>query len=645
MDLGVGSKANINAEQAGKKTIPGPQYVLLPLLTSDSQGPKSLVDEVVDDAGKKREATNTNSTNRLNPVSSPVNVVSSSFTAMDPGRERAQRNEFESIFGQDKDANGNNIYRMFTPVSVVGSSYVNLDGSIPVNVATLLNVDLLTDPLMPNLEDIVDLQDIGIFSGAYDDEVEGAVADFNNFELTTVMDVKSAFLYDTIEEDVYVCQPPGFKDPNFPNKVYKVEKALYGLHQAPRAWYETLSTYLLKNRFRRGIIDKTLFIKKDKGDILLVQVYVDDIIFGSIKKFLCIKFEELMHKKFQMSSVGELTFFLGLQFMQRDDGIFISQYKFQVTPKVSHLHDVKRIFRYLKGQPKLGLWYLRYLPFDLEAFSDSDYAGASPDRKSTTREKPTEAEGFEQIIDFLNASYIKYALTVNPTVYTSCIEQFWATVNRKQKTRRKQRKEIKVPSPSSKIPNEEGVPTTSNYPLSNGDDKMQLNELMILCTNLQKQVLNLEKAKTAQAVKISSLKMRVKKLERKKKSRTSCLKRLRKVGSATRVEFSAEEASLGDQEDASKQGRKIDDIDQDVEITSVDETQGRMNEEEMFRVNDLDGDEVIMDATAGENVKQGAKVAEKEVSTTDPVTTAGEVVTTAGVEVTTAATTLQISKD
>ncbi|GJX66697.1 putative ribonuclease H-like domain-containing protein [Tanacetum coccineum] len=86
------------------------------------------------------------------------------------------------------------------------------------------------------------------------------------------MDVKSAFLYGTIEEEVYVCQPPGFEDPQFSDKVYKVEKALYGLHQAPRAWYETLSTYLLENGYRRGTIDKTLFIKKDRGDILLVQI-------------------------------------------------------------------------------------------------------------------------------------------------------------------------------------------------------------------------------------------------------------------------------------------------------------------------------------------------------------------------------------
>ncbi|GJT34188.1 putative ribonuclease H-like domain-containing protein [Tanacetum coccineum] len=265
------------------------------------------------------------------------------------------------------------------------------------------------------------------------------------------MDVKSTFLYGKIDEEVYVSQPPGFVDPKYPKKVYKVVKALYGLHQAPRAWYATLSTFLLKSGYRRGTIDKTLFIKKDKNDIMLVQVYVDDIIFGSTKRSWCDEFEALMKSRFQMSSMGELTFFLGLQVKQKEDGIFISQDKyvaeilkkfdfasvktastpietqkplvkdeeasdvdvhlyrsmigslmyltasrpdimfavcacsrFQVTPKTSHLNAVKRIFRYLKGKPKLGLWYPRVSSFDLEAYSDSDYAGANLDRKSTT---------------------------------------------------------------------------------------------------------------------------------------------------------------------------------------------------------------------------------------------------------------------
>ncbi|GJR30928.1 putative ribonuclease H-like domain-containing protein [Tanacetum coccineum] len=133
-----------------------------------------------------------------------------------------------------------------------------------------------------------------------------AYASFKDF-MVYQMDVKSAFLYGKIEEEVYVCQPPGFEDPDFPDRVYKVEKALYGLHQAPIAWYENLSTYLLENGFQRGQIDKTLFIKRDQGDILIVQVYVDYTIFGSTKKKLCTEFEKMMHKKFQMSSMGTTT--------------------------------------------------------------------------------------------------------------------------------------------------------------------------------------------------------------------------------------------------------------------------------------------------------------------------------------------------
>ncbi|GJW21982.1 retrovirus-related pol polyprotein from transposon TNT 1-94, partial [Tanacetum coccineum] len=225
-----------------------------------------------------------------------------------------------------------------------------------------------------------------------------AYASFKDF-VVYQMDVKSAFLYGKIEEEVYVCQPLGFKDPDFPDRVYKVEKALYGLHQAPRAWYETLSTYLLDNEFQRGKIDKTLFIKRCKGDILLVQVYVDDIIFGSTNK----KFTEVKTASTPMETqkpllkdedgeevdvhmyrlmIGSLMYLTS----SRPDIMFVvcACARYQVNPKVSHLHAVKKIFRYLKGQPKLGLWYPKDSPFDLVAYTDSDYAGASLDRKSTT---------------------------------------------------------------------------------------------------------------------------------------------------------------------------------------------------------------------------------------------------------------------
>nr|GEZ69494.1 hypothetical protein [Tanacetum cinerariifolium] len=120
------------------------------------------------------------------------------------------------------------------------------------------------------------------------------------------MDVKSAFFYGTTDEEVYVMQPLGFQDLEFSAKVYKVEKALYGLHQAPRAWYGTLSKYLLMNGFQRGTIDQTLFIRRQRGDFILFQVYVDDIISGSSNLQLCREFEAFMHKKFQMSAMGDI---------------------------------------------------------------------------------------------------------------------------------------------------------------------------------------------------------------------------------------------------------------------------------------------------------------------------------------------------
>ncbi|GJZ18919.1 putative ribonuclease H-like domain-containing protein [Tanacetum coccineum] len=388
--------------------------------------------------------------------------------AKDPGNESG--NPIERIdsevpsteeprINQEKDDNINNTNNINTASDGNNTNNVNAVSST-VNAARIevnavdpkTSIELPNDPNMPELEDIVyknkkDERGIVIKNKArlvahgytqeegidYDEvlapvaRIEAtrlflAYALFKDF-VVYQMDVKSAFLYRKIKEEVYVCQPPGFEDPDFPDRVYKVEKALYGLHQAPRAWYETLSTYLLDNGFQRGKIDKTLFIRRVKSDILLVQV-----------------------------SMGELTFFLGLQVKQKEDGIFISQDKYvteilkkfgfidvkttstpmethkpllkdangedvdehlyrsmigslmyltssrpdimfavcacaryQVNPKVLHLHAVKRIFRYLKGQPKLVIWYPKDSPFNLVAYTDSDYARASLDRKSTTR--------------------------------------------------------------------------------------------------------------------------------------------------------------------------------------------------------------------------------------------------------------------
>jgi hypothetical protein len=142
------------------------------------------------------------------------------------------------------------------------------------------------------------------------------------------MDVKSAFLNGFLNEEVYVHQPPGFKDEHKPNHVFKLTKALYGLKQAPRAWYERLSTFLLDNGFSRGKIDTTLFRKTNDQDLLIVQVYVDDIIFGATNEKMCEEFSNLMQSEFEMSMMGELRFFLGLQIKQQDDGIFVCQEKY-----------------------------------------------------------------------------------------------------------------------------------------------------------------------------------------------------------------------------------------------------------------------------------------------------------------------------
>jgi len=139
------------------------------------------------------------------------------------------------------------------------------------------------------------------------------------------MDVKSVFLNGIINEEVYVEQPPGFEDHQHPNHVYKMKKALYGLKQAPRQWYERLSNFLLSNGYERGMIDKTLFIKKSNSKIILVQIYVDDIIFGATKDSLCEEFVVAMQGEFEMYMMGELSFFLGLQVKQSKDGIFLCQ--------------------------------------------------------------------------------------------------------------------------------------------------------------------------------------------------------------------------------------------------------------------------------------------------------------------------------
>ncbi|GJW53430.1 putative ribonuclease H-like domain-containing protein [Tanacetum coccineum] len=238
----------------------------------------------------------------------------------------------------------------------------------------------------------------------------------------------------------------GFEDLDHPDKVYKVVKALYGLHQAPRAWYDTLANYLFCNGFQRGKIDQTLFIKRKQGHILLVQIYVDDIIL--IQKGAGDEFEKLMNDKFSNEFYGELTFCFGfnrsmigsLMYLttSRPDIMFAvcACARFQVSPKTSHLLAVKRIFRYLKGKPSLGLWYSKDSPWELVAYTDSDYAGATQDRKSTTGgcqflgNRLISWQCKKQTVVATSTTEAEYVAAASccgqkPDVYISFIKQFW----------------------------------------------------------------------------------------------------------------------------------------------------------------------------------------------------------------------------
>nr|GEZ19195.1 putative ribonuclease H-like domain-containing protein [Tanacetum cinerariifolium] len=357
------------------------------------------------------------------------------------------------------------------------------------------------------------------------------------------MDVKSAFLYEKIEEEVYICQPPGSKYPDFLDKVYKVKKALYGLHQAPRAWFIEV-----KNASTLMETQKPLLKEED----------------------VC------------------------------------ACARYQVNLKVSHLHAVKRIFRYLKGQPKFGLWYLKDSPFDLVVYTDSDYAKESLDMKYTIggcqflRCRLILWQCKKQTVVANSITEVEYVAA------SSCYGQFWITakaksINEEAKMqircclgwkRKPRRKVTEVPQPSDPMKHVEDkaiykelddrlvrVATTAssleaeqdsgninktqskatpNESSSQGTDSgggPRCQDTMGILLLRLARILDLEKTKTTQALEIDSLKKRVKKLEKKQRTKTHKLKRLYKVGLFARVESSNNNEDLG--EDASKQGRKF----------------------------------------------------------------------------------------
>jgi hypothetical protein len=192
-----------------------------------------------------------------------------------------------------------------------------------------------------------------------------AYATYHGFKLYQ-MDVESAFLNGPIKEEVYVEQPPGFEDSDYPNRVYKLSKVLYGLKQAPRAWYECLWDFLITNGFKVGKADPTLFTKTIAKDLFICQIYVDDIIFGSTNKSSCEEFSRIMIHKFEMSMMEELKYFLGFQIKQLQEGTFIIQTKY--------IQDILK---------KFGMKNAKYIktPMGINGHLDLDTRGKSVDQK------------------------------------------------------------------------------------------------------------------------------------------------------------------------------------------------------------------------------------------------------------------------
>nr|GEV04138.1 retrotransposon protein, putative, Ty1-copia subclass [Tanacetum cinerariifolium] len=462
----AGTKASDNAGQARKETELVKDYILLPLLTADpplSYDPKSSHDDgskpssddetkVDEDPRKETECKdqekedNVNNTNNINTagnvntVSLTVNVVGTNEDnelPFDPNMPALEDVSIFNLLSDDEDdgtvADINNLDTTIQ-VSPILTIRIHKDHHLDQVIEELqlaTQIRKMKNPkraigtkwVFKNKKDkkgIVIRNKVRLVAQGYTQEEEIdydevfapvarikairlflAYASFKNFTVYQ-MDVKNAFLYGKIEDELYVCQLPGFEDLDFLDRVYKVEKALYRLHHAPRAWYETLSTYLLDNEFQRGKIDNTLFIKRHKvnqkkdGIFNSQEKYVAEILkkfrFTEVKTastpmetqkpLLTDKDGEEVDVHIYMPMIGSLMYLTS----SRPDIMFAvcACARYQVNLKVSHLHAVKRIFRYLKGQPKLGLWYLKDSPFDLIAYTDSDYAGASLDRKSTT---------------------------------------------------------------------------------------------------------------------------------------------------------------------------------------------------------------------------------------------------------------------
>nr|GEU48849.1 hypothetical protein [Tanacetum cinerariifolium] len=386
----AGIQKHFDADKVGEGHVQ--QYVLFPLWSSGSKDPQNT------DADATFEVKDPESEIYVSPSSSATTKKH------DDKKKREAKGTTPAV--RQISTNSTNTFSVAGPSNTAVNPTLGKSSYVDPS-------PYLDDPDMPALEDVTYSDDEEDEEGINYEEVFAPIARIEAIRLFLAyasfmgfmvhqMDVKSAFLYETIKEEVYVCQPLGFEDPAYPDKVYKVVKALYGLHQALRSWYETLANYLLENGFQRGKIDQILFIKKQKVKQKQDRIFIrqDKYVPKILRKFgltsrksgsTPIDTEKPLLKDPDGEDVDVHIYRLmigSLMYLtsSRPDIMFAvcACARFQATPKASHLHAVKRIFRYLKGNPYLGLWYPKDSPFNLVAYFDSGYAGASFDRKSTT---------------------------------------------------------------------------------------------------------------------------------------------------------------------------------------------------------------------------------------------------------------------
>nr|GEW92659.1 retrovirus-related Pol polyprotein from transposon TNT 1-94 [Tanacetum cinerariifolium] len=641
----LGTKAS---NDAGKEKKPDRDYILLPLWTADSpfsttskssqdnefQPSNDGAKRVDEDLSKKYECNdqgeedNVYNTNRVNTVTSNINVASSSRVnavgtnistnlPLDPNMPSLEdisifedSHNDEDVFGVEADFH--NLDSTFQ-VSLIPTTRIHKDHPLKQVIRDLHSAPE-TRRMLKNLEEhgLEHTQEEGI---DYDEvfspvaRIEAirlflAYASFKDF-IVYQMDVKSTFLYRKIEEEVYVCQPPGFEDPDFPDKVYKVKKALYRLHQAPRAWVNAAIDVVKFVLLRQTTTGKELSNPLMAGSLLKTTLPTTLSVLvrkrnekngNAVRHALTTAIRKLMLLR------------INLQLMK------------VVINEASIRHDLKLndAEGYDKPSEKLTFYRAFFLP-QWKFFIHTILQCISAKTTSWNEFSSTMTSVIICLANNLNFNFLKYILDnlkknleagVPFYMFLRFIQVFVdhqlgdmshhkdtpipdtpssSQPHRKHKTRRKERKETEV-SPTE-MHTEDHVPTTSNDPLPSGEDKMQLKELIDLCTNLSNKVLDLEneviEMKSSYKAKIAELERRVEKLKEENMSLTKKLKSFN-----TRVESSDIKETIVDKEESPKQGRKIVDINADAEDADVKEVA-----EEMVKVMEIT--KIIVDKAKG----------------------------------------------